>query len=276
MEDKYPHLSELQKAEFHIFKTFVKICEENNLKYWLHSGSLLGAIRHKGFIPWDDDMDVSMTRADYDKFKAIAEKELPSSMYLSTFDHPDHIWLVPRIIDRNTKFYLNNATEKKAIGAWLDILIADGYPDSAIGRMLFNPLYLFSRMLYQFSNFSKSVNVNKKRSGWQMALIKFAKYSHIEKILSPKTCGHFYDWVCTRNKTEKTKNWATLSGSIKLGLGDVFPREWFGEGRIVPFEDQKVVIWDQTEKYLEYAYGDYMTPPPVNERSQHNVTNAED
>ena len=69
-----------------ILQEIHKICVENNLTYWLEAGTLLGAVRHKGFIPWDDDSDVSMPRADYEKFLKIAQKKLPKDMFLQTQD----------------------------------------------------------------------------------------------------------------------------------------------------------------------------------------------
>ena len=69
-------LSDLQKAELNVFKAFIKVCDNNDLKYYITGGSLLGAVRHKGFIPWDDDIDIVMTRKDYEKFKVIAPKDL--------------------------------------------------------------------------------------------------------------------------------------------------------------------------------------------------------
>ena len=83
----YSHLSELQQAELHVLKVFDAICQKHNLKYYMSGGTLLGAVRHKGFIPWDDDIDITMTRKEYEKFKSIAETELPESMYLSTILH---------------------------------------------------------------------------------------------------------------------------------------------------------------------------------------------
>lgn len=265
------HLSDLQKAELNVFKAFIKVCNDNGFKYYITGGSLLGAVRHKGFIPWDDDIDIVMTRKDYEKFKLIASKELPENMYLSNFDTPGHIWLVPRIIDKNTSFYLNNATEKKEIGAWIDILIIDGIPNPGIRKNIMKFFYLVGRMLFQFSNFSTAVNLHRKGRPWyEYAAIKFAQISHVEKMLNPKAMGHFYDWVCSWYDLDKCNYGAPLSGAMQFR--EVVPKVWFGEGKDYPFEDIIVKGVDKAHEYLTYIYGDYMTPPPMDERNQHNVT----
>lgn len=273
MKEDLSHLSELQKAELNVFKSFISICDKKGLKYYITGGTLLGAVRHQGFIPWDDDIDIVMTRKDYEKFKDMADKELPDNLYLSNFDTPGHVWLVPRIIDRNTSFYLNNATEKKEIGAWIDILIIDGIPTPGLKRNLMKFFYLMGRMLYQFSNFSTAVNLHRKGRPWyEYAAIRFAQLSHVEKVLSPKAMGHFYDWVCNWYDLDRCEYGAPLSGAMQFR--ETVPKEWFGEGKQYQFEDIIVRGVDKAHEYLSYIYGDYMTPPPMDERNQHNVTKA--
>ena len=269
------HLSELQKAELSIFREFDKICRKNNIYYYLTGGTLLGAIRHKGFIPWDDDIDIAITRKEYNRLAKVIESELPSNLYFSTFDTPNHIWLVPRIIDKHTKFYLNNAEEKKETGAWIDILIIDGIPDPGIKREIFKVVYLLGRMLYQFSNFSTAVNLHRKGRPWyEYAAIRFAQLSRIEKVLNPKAMGHFYDWVCRWFDLDKCHYGAALSGALQFK--ETCPKEWFGDGKPVEFEGMVVNGYDESHKFLTYIYGDYMTPPPMDERNKHNVTTVED
>ena len=275
MKEDLSHLSDLQKAELSVFKVFDAICRKHNISYYLTGGTLLGAVRHKGFIPWDDDIDIAITRKNYNQFAKIVKSELPENIYFSTFDTPGHIWLVPRLIDKDTKFYLNNATDKKAIGAWMDILIIDGIPDPGFKRGIMKVFYLLARMLYQFSNFSTAVNLHRKGRPWyEYAAIRFAQLTHIEKVLNPKAMGHFYDWVCSWYDLDRCNYGAALSGAIQFK--ETCPKEWFGEGKPVEFEGMIVNGYDDSDKFLTYIYGDYMTPPPMDERNKHNVTKAED
>lgn len=275
MKKDLSHLSDLQKAEFNVFLEFDRICKKYDINYYLTGGTLLGAVRHKGFIPWDDDIDIAITRKNYIRFAKVVEKELPDNIYFSTFDTPGHIWLVPRLIDKSTRFYLNNATDKKAIGAWIDILIIDGIPDPGLKRNVMKAFYLLARMLYQFSNFSTAVNLHRKGRPWyEYAAIRFAQLTHVEKILNPKAMGHFYDWVCRWYDLDKCNYGAALSGAIQFK--ETCPKEWFGEGKPVEFEGMIVNGYDDSDKFLTYIYGDYMTPPPMDERNKHNVTKVED
>ena len=123
-------LSKLQEAELDIFKEFIRICQENHLRYFICGGSFLGAIRHKGFIPWDDDIDVAMPRPDFEIFLQIAPRLLPEDLYLSTYKlGAEHITLVAMIINKHKDFVLNNAAKQVRTGAWVDILVIDGAPE---------------------------------------------------------------------------------------------------------------------------------------------------
>lgn len=278
----YPHLSDIQCAEIKILKAFDLVCKKNSIKYFVVDGTLLGAVRHRGFIPWDDDIDITMTRPEYERFKTIADRELPSSMFLSTFDTPGHIWLIPRVIDKTTRFYLNNAEKQKEIGAWIDILVLDGVPEPGCKKTMWSIFYMFSRLLYQFSNFSTSVNIHRKDRSWiEKVAIKFAKFSHIEKLLNPIKMGHFYDWMCTRFDYDKCKSCCVLGNfyeqkGIIPKIKGIISKEWVGEGVEYQFEDMNVLGFQETDKYLTFYYGDYMKLPPIEERkSAHYLTKVE-
>lgn len=275
---EYSHLSDLQRAEFKILKVFDAICKKYNIKYYMADGTLIGALRHKGFIPWDDDIDIAITRPEYERFREIADKELPSNMFLSTFDTPGHIWLVHRIINKNIRIYLNNATKEKDAGAWLDFEILDGVPKPGLKRIMWSFLYLLARMLYQFSNFSTTVDINRKNRSWYEYLaIRIAKMVHIETLLSSVKMGHFFEWVCTRFNYDKCEYCAMLGNtyqqkSIIPKVRGIIPRAWIGEGVEYQFEDMSILGFQESDKYLRRFYDDYMTPPPVDERvSKHNV-----
>ena len=79
-------MTELQEVEFQLLKTFVEFCEKHNLKYFLVGGSALGAVRHQGFIPWDDDVDVALPREDYDRFIELGKKEFTGDVFLQTYE----------------------------------------------------------------------------------------------------------------------------------------------------------------------------------------------
>ena len=126
---KKMQLREIKDIELDILIAFNKFCQDNNLKYYLSGGTLLGAIRHKGFIPWDDDIDVCMPRPDYERLMKIFPNIYMNKYKLKTISRKNFICPFAKIIDINTRVdfkYLNNIDKN----LWLDIFPIDGLPKS--------------------------------------------------------------------------------------------------------------------------------------------------
>lgn len=267
-------LSKLQEAELKIFREFIRICNQNNLKYYIWGGSFLGAIRHKGFIPWDDDIDVAMPRTDFEKFLTLAPSQLPNSMFVSTYKRgKEHITLVAQIFDKKKNFILNNATKKIKTGAWVDILVIDGAPSPGIKRKIFGIRYMYYRMINQFALFEEVVNLNKKRPWYENVAVKFAQITKIEKFLDPVKIGDKFHKFLKSNDYEKCNYIATFMGAKKMG--EIMPKSYVGNGKPCQFEDLIVNGPSDYDSYLKHIYGDYMKLPPVNERNRHNITMGE-
>lgn len=270
MENKYTHLNELQRAGLNILKETIKICQKHGLQYYIYGGTLLGAIRHKGFIPWDDDVDIAMPRKDYEKLKQFQD-ELPDYMFLDTIQRKGHQWTAAHIVDTRYKVEVGYGQTKAEMCVWMDILIIDGVPTpGTLQYKLFSFAYLSARLLYKFSNFSKEVDLEKKRTPLEAFLIKFAKVTHIEKVINQHLSGCLLDWVSRQYDMDKCDYVATLAGPLKMD--ETIPKQWFGKGREMQFEDIIVSGLDETERFLVKAYSEnYMVPPPLDKRNQHNV-----
>ena len=129
-------ISEIQKIDLELLKQFLKICDKHNLKYYIIGGTLLGAIRHKNFIPWDDDIDVAMPRKDFDIFLKVANNELKDNYKLSTyFNNKEHRYYLPKLVDLNTTI-MEKRYEKinKETHVFIDIFPIDGTPNNIILR----------------------------------------------------------------------------------------------------------------------------------------------
>ena len=126
------NLSDLQRAQLNLLSVFVSICESEKLRYYLVEGSMLGAIRHKGFIPWDDDIDVAMPRRDYEIFVHKANQLLCNQYKLTTHLDNDHYWMTAILWDNECKVKLSNAVESIIKNAWIDIIPLDGMPEKPI------------------------------------------------------------------------------------------------------------------------------------------------
>ncbi len=141
-------LRELQLKELDILKQTIKIIEDHNLSYFALGGTLLGAIRHKGFIPWDDDVDICMTRPDYEKFLEIAQKELPENLELGYFKtNPNHQKYATRIIDKNTQVLRNDSFKDYYVNIWIDIIPLDGIRDNKLKNKN-HKFHLLERILF--------------------------------------------------------------------------------------------------------------------------------
>lgn len=266
-------LSKLQEEELKIFKAFKEICENHALKYFICGGSFLGAVRHEGFIPWDDDIDVAMPRPDFEFFLEIAPKLLPEHLYLSTYKRGEkHITLVAQIFNKNECFTLNNSAKKMKTGAWVDILVIDGAPKAGMARKFFGLKYMYYRMMNQFAHFDEIVNLNKIRPWYERAAIKFAQITKIEKSLDPVKIGDRFHRFLKKNPYETSTEVATFMGAAKMR--EILPKKVYGEGTDYIFENTMVKGPDMADVYLSHFYGDYMTPPPEHLRNKHNVKEA--
>ena len=263
-------LSRLQEAELAIFKVFIDICTKEKLTWFICGGSFLGAIRHQGFIPWDDDIDVAMPRPDFEKFIKLAPKYLPDNLYLSTYKLQEHFTLVAMIINKNKDFILNNSAKQVKTGAWIDILVIDGAPKPGIRRKVFAVKYMYYRMMNQFAHFNEVVNLNKKRPWYEKIAIKFAQITNIEEHLNRIKIGDNFHRLLKSNSYESSDEVATFMGAAKMN--EILPKTVYGTGTDYMFEGIKVKGPDKYDEYLSHFYGDYMTPPPIDQRNRHNVT----
>lgn len=268
MSETCSHLNDLQKAGFNILKVFIEICNRHSLKYYVYGGTMLGAIRHKGFIPWDDDVDVAMPRKDFEKFKEF-QSELPEYMFLDTIQRKGHYWTPAQIRDTRMMVEAGYSARRGQMGVWLDILIIDGVPNpGTLKYKLYSFIYLSARLLYKFSHFSDEVSLVMERPWYERCLVKFAMFTHIEKIINQQLAGRYLDWVSRWYDMDSCDYVATLAGPKKME--ETQPKSWFGNGREMLFEDIMVKIMDEGEKFCVKFYGkDYMTPPPIDKRGGH-------
>ena len=120
-------MNELQKCQLEILKEFIRICKDNNLQYYLVGGTCLGAVRHKGFIPWDDDIDVAMPRDDYDKFITLQD-QMKKPYFIQTYkSDKNYIYNFAKVRDSSTTFVENFfACSQMNHGVWIDVFPLDG------------------------------------------------------------------------------------------------------------------------------------------------------
>lgn len=250
-------IRKIQLLVFKIYLEFERICQKHHLRYYIAGGSILGAVRHKGFIPWDDDMDITMPRADYEKLLKIAPKELDPEFILEKDCVP---FCHNRIEIRGTKF----ETGLRNGRIFLDILALEPSPDDEKKRLEHEAKCRFWR----------TCMLEKARDLPAMSFTKTARRVYFRRLLFRMIPRRFLKWRwhrwATRYLGEKTATWVCLPASIYTYDQERFPVEYWGEPVMLEFEGRQVPTMSHWEDYLVCHFGDYMKMPPVTTRKSHH------
>lgn len=253
----------LQEKILKIFIEFKKICEDNGLKYYLIGGSCLGAVRHKGFIPWDDDIDVGMPREDFTTFCRIAPQFLSQNLFLQTYESdPQYYFEFAKIRDSNTT-YLDSGMKQLDInhGIFMDIFPLDSYPNSLFSKFKLR----FNRALYDnYIQLRHSKIEPENRSVQKKIMQKLSCRIVKSEIQAKASRTALFQQVS--NKPGKFV--ANYYGA--WAKKEICPTRWFGDGISASFEGYDVKIPKEYDSYLSQLYGDYMKLPPIEKRVSHH------
>lgn len=260
----------IQKKELDILKEFIRVCQNYNLTYYALGGTLLGAVRHGGFIPWDDDIDIGMPREDYEKLKRLGASGVFRSPYFCINSDSDRSYTQAfmKLQDTSTSITMTYSNIEQAESLWIDIFPIDGMPGGWLKKRIQEKRYLFSRMMVQLSQFNKIVNQNKKKRPLiEKMVISLARVVDFEKLLNYKKRQEKYVKIISRyDVTEEFSG--NYTGAYKLR--EIVPSTYFGEGKYLMFEDIRVRVPSKYESYLTAIYGEnYMELPPKEERIPH-------
>ena len=252
-------LDEVKKVEIDILDYISELCDQNGLRYYLMAGTLIGAVRHKGFIPWDDDIDIGMPRPDYNKLKEILKDDLHENRFkLLTYEYGNTDYNFMKVVDDRTilyEKYINTPT-----GVWVDVFPIDGLPtNSTIARLLCYKLEFWRRLL-SIHNAKLDIATSKKR-----LLIK-RLIAPVAKIFSVGFLCKKVNNVFEKYDYDKCIYVGAVSGgfSYKARIEkDVY------EQSFVEFEGKKYAAPAGSDRLLSKLYGDYMQIPPVEKQIQH-------
>ena len=268
MKTNNEELRKLQLIELDMLQELKRICEKHKIKYYIIGGTLLGAKRHGGFIPWDDDIDVAMPRKDYDYFISIAGKELKAPIKVNhyTLKGSDTTKYVAGVVNPEVIVYEDRATEFSQY-VWIDILPIDALPNSWLGEKIYKFRTYYYRALSGFVNIDKIRSI--KRKWYEEVLIKFARIVPIGKMLNLTKIRNKMDKMFRSQNYAKADFVGTFLG--RYSFHEVVPKSYFGEGAMIDFEGIPFNAPEKLEEYLTHMYGDYMKLPPEDKRKPHIV-----
>lgn len=258
-------LTELKKIEIAMLREFVNVCDQLKLRYYLLGGTLLGAVRHQGFIPWDDDIDVGMLREDYEIFLQKGAALLPEHLFIQTNQSdPGYVHCFAKIRNSNTTFVEISARKMNIHhGVFIDIFPLDFYPDDAGERRKFD----WSRKWYEHRI---SVVFDLPGNYTLKGVVKKC----LTKILLPSLQAAIEKRDALYQKVPVSSMIANYGGA--WGKKEIVPASWYGKGAKVMFEGMELSAPAEYDKWLTQVYGDYMQLPPVEKRVGHHYVEAAD
>ena len=258
----------LHQVDLNIVKEVVAICEKHGLKYYMLGGTMLGAIRHRGFIPWDDDIDLGMPRKDYEEFLNIAPKELSAHLKVVNYrTNPEYHYYITRILDTETKVEEERiGNESRYTNASIDIFPIDGTPNNKMLRKIYFFRVLYHRALMSLC-YKDSIDRKRPRGKAERILLWIMERLPIEKITTSRKQKDIIDKLLRKQKLEGAKYIGNIMGAYRTK--EIVPSEFYGVGKMYPFEDIELRGMELADEYLKWTYGDYMKLPPENKRKTH-------
>ena len=256
-------LRDLQLIELDMLKEVLRVLDKLGLTYCAIGGTLLGAVRHHGFIPWDDDIDIAIPRPDYERFLAEAEQHLPRNLRIKYFrtqkaSGDRRPVYACQVIDKNVELVQHIANKPIRTNVWIDLFPLDGMPGGKLRRKVQSIRLLSRRMWIQFSMFDENVHQHREGRPWhERMLMKFYRVTKIGSGNDPYDMMEKMDRALRKYPFESPYI-INFMGAWKLK--EMFPAEWFGKGTELPFEDMTIRVPENYDAVLTQMYGDYMTP----------------
>ena len=248
-------LREHQLALLQMLHKIDRVCRKHNITYTLFAGTALGAVRHGGFIPWDDDLDIIMLRPEYERFLALAPDELDSTAYFLQREFSEHWPMFFTKLRKNGTACIERYIPRDSMthqGIYIDIFPCDNLSDVPVKR---RHQFLASKMVITQSLYRRGYltdNLSKKLA------MQLSRHLSVEKL-----------WAYAVNKREPESQMVhSFFGASSRYEKSIYLREWFKETVLLPFEDGQFPVSAHYDELLTTLYGDYMTPTPVEKRGQ--------
>ena len=253
-----------------ILKKLISICEEHHIDYYCCGGTAIGAVRHHGMIPWDDDIDVFMPRPDYDRFIAICQQtDLGDFELLTPYNKDNYFMYFSKLCKKGTTILERHDTPC-VFGLFVDIFPLDGTAE----------------------NMQEAIRLKRRFTKIQNRLAAISAHytfgEYLQLLLTPHEWGRFchktrgflgrksyrkkllrmMDEICYKHPFGSTSRVVVYCGIY--GDKEIYPREWVSKAVKFPFEGLEVCLSGGYDHYLRHFFGDYMQLPPVEKRESHH------
>jgi lipopolysaccharide cholinephosphotransferase len=258
----YDELRAVQLTELELLCEVDRICRKHNIRYRIIAGTLLGAVRHGGFIPWDDDADVGFLRHEYERFRLACEEDLDSSRFYfqDQSNTPGYRWGYGKLRRKNTEFVrLNQEHMPYDQGIFIDIFPYDNVPDRYLPRLW----HSFRCFLYRKAFWSE---VGKNTTKGFERLI----YRLLSKIPAEWLYKSFNRFIIFSNRRES--EWIRILTFPTPTRDFGYKRKWADAAAEFVFEGMRFSGVAEYDEYLTFKYGDYMTVPPDEQRKIHPIS----
>lgn len=261
-------IKETQAVSLEILHTVAEICETQGLRYALIYGTLIGAVRHHGYIPWDDDVDIMMPRPDYEKLLAywkVHGSEYPHLRVFNRKECPEYPYMITRISD--DRYVIEMENEKPfGMGIFIDI-----YPYDGLGNTKKEAVHYglkgdrLSSLCYQATRDHFAIETT---TSLFRKIIKYPVY-RISKLIGKDYFQNRLEKLAGVKKYDKSEYVGCVIW-LSWGEKDIFPRKWFEETVMMPFDKYEFRVPKYYDEVLRHEYGDYMQLPPEKDRIGHH------
>lgn len=260
-------VDESKQIQLNILKAIRSICDENGLRYYLAYGTLLGAIRHRGFIPWDDDIDIAMPRSDYNKFLEIAKSDVFDLYSIET--NKDYIYSFAKASDKSTIVKPDGIKCKAEVGVSVDIFPIDGAGQDmseAVSKVNATAVLFGLSIGATWKKYIPGRTKSKKKNLMRFGCFVLGRFVNQRKVLEK------FNRIVAQNSYEDAELVTVYSSDVRVK--EIMPKSVYGAPIKVPFEDDYFNAPADYDTYLTKVYGNYMQPPPVEQRIPLHTANV--
>lgn len=257
-------LRKIQLTQLELIQEVDRICRKCNIHYNMVGGTMLGAVRHQGYIPWDDDADIGFLRREYEKFREACKTELNTEKFYfqDCRDTEGYRWGYGKLRRRNTEFIrLNQEFMPYGQGIAIDLMPFDNVPDSDLGRKIHMLICFIFRKIF-WSAVGRRTEKN---------LIKKALYCILYLIPEERLNKCFQWWIDSCRRLGSTKQVRILTFPTPKGVYG-YDRKWYTDLCLYEFEGCKFPGARDFDGYLKVKYKNYMDLPPAEKRKAHPIS----